>query len=104
MVDSSTSVKTESVEGTHDFGRRIGAASWMPGRRCGSALRSSPSASGASHFSRARTGFGPSLVARRLALDTSGTEYAMVLIEDGRCAGSVTWTRAGISAPAIVRL
>lgn len=25
MVDSSTSVKTESVEGTHDFGRRIGA-------------------------------------------------------------------------------
>src|SRR5438105_13047864 len=25
MVDSSTAVKTESVEGTHDFGRRIGA-------------------------------------------------------------------------------
>ena len=43
-------------------------------------------------------------MARRLALDTSGTEYAVVLIEDGRCAGSVTWTRAGISAPAIVRL
>jgi tRNA threonylcarbamoyladenosine biosynthesis protein TsaB len=38
-------------------------------------------------------------VARRLALDTSGTEYAMVLIEDGRCAASLTWTRTGISPP-----
>src|SRR5438445_13775914 len=25
MVDSNTSIKTESVEGTHDFGRRLGS-------------------------------------------------------------------------------
>lgn len=44
-------------------------------------------------------------MARRLALDTSGTEYAIVLIEDGGCVDSLTWTRSrGGDTPVVSRL
>ncbi len=44
-------------------------------------------------------------MARRLALDTSGIEYAIVLLEDGGCAGTVTWTRtSGGDTPVVARL
>ena len=44
-------------------------------------------------------------MSRRLALDTSGVEYAIALIEDGGCVESLTWTRSqGGDMPVVARL
>ncbi len=44
-------------------------------------------------------------MARRLALDTSGVEYSIVLIEDAGCLGMVTLTRSlGGETPVVARL